>query len=562
MQIAYDPHNQKVLTRASSEPFSSPRWFALKRAAEELSLSDGFERLIGLGRTPLTLFPHQERAVKRVLSEMRGRAILADEVGLGKTIEAGVILKEYLVRRLVERALILVPATLVEQWRAELYERLALAFSVGRRPDDFASKPLLIASIDTAKREANRAVIQARPWEMVIVDEAHRLKSRTTINWRFVNGIQKRYLLLLTATPIQNDLREIYNLVTLVKPGQLKTFAHFKRYYMLDRHQPKNAANLREALREVMVRTSRRETTIPFARRHVRSVALTPTGPEEEFYREMLRALRAAFAQTPKERRNLLPLILVLREATSHPTAALASLRVMRERKSIAIARETVQHLQRLAGRFTPAKLRFLCASLTPGAERAIVFTEFRATQTALYRALRSTGLHALPFHGGLKEAEKERVIDDFRQQGGILLSTQAGGEGRNLQFCRRVINYDLPWNPMRVEQRIGRVHRIGQREDVEVVNMVTAGTIEEYVLDLLEKKIDMFERVIGEIDAILTGMDGTLDERVARVALESPDDEAMKQGFLALGEELTSARAAYERSRGESAKWLDGKPE
>ncbi len=256
MEIWYHPENREVLSRLATAAFDAKEWFDLKTAAERLSLLDGFDRLLSLETLDIQLFQHQEQAVRKVLQEMRGRAILADEVGLGKTIEAGVILKEYVLRGLVQRVLILVPASLVGQWRSELKEKLDLDFSVARTPRDFEAAKI-VASIDTAKRPVHREIIQRTPWDLVIVDEAHRLRNSRTLNWKFVNGIQKKYLLLLTATPIQNDLRELYNLVTLLKPGQLKTFTQFKRAYMLDKHSPKNTYRLREALKEVLVRTSR-----------------------------------------------------------------------------------------------------------------------------------------------------------------------------------------------------------------------------------------------------------------------------------------------------------------
>src|SRR5690606_27130903 len=176
----------------------------------------------------------------------------------------------------------------------------------------------LIASIDRAKREPFREIITRARWDLLIVDEAHRLKNRSTLNWKFVNGIQKKYLLLLTATPVQNDLRELYNLITLLKPGQLKTYSEFKRFYMLDKRSPKNTRELREALREVMVRTGRRESLIPFPPRRVESASI-PLGPaEQDFYDEVLAVLRRAYQSAPRRERNLLPLMLVLREVCSH----------------------------------------------------------------------------------------------------------------------------------------------------------------------------------------------------------------------------------------------------
>lgn len=549
MEISYHPENQNVLRRLASSSFDTKEWFDLKTAAERLSLLDGFDRLVSLETLDVELFHHQEQAVRKVLQEMRGRAVLADEVGLGKTIEAGVILKEYALRGLVHRVLILVPASLVSQWRAELKEKLDLDFAVARTPRDFERTVKIVASIDTAKRPGNREIIQSAPWDMVIVDEAHRLRNSRTLNWKFVNGIQKKYLLLLTATPVQNDLRELYNLITLLKPGQLKTYTQFKRVYMLDRHSPKNTYQLREALKEVMVRTSRQETLIPFPRRRITSVAVAMESLERHCYDEILALLRTVYRAMPKEKKNLLPLILVLRQTASHPRIACATLEGMNRRGTLpALSQEALTRLGCYAASFRPAKLSLLLEQLRKEREPCIVFTEFRASQREIAKALSEAGFPVHTFHGGMTSSEKEQVIQEFRSMGGILVSTQAGGEGHNLQFCRRIINYDLPWNPMRIEQRIGRVHRLGQEQDVEITNLVTEKTIDAYVLYLLDKKLGMFQKVIGEVDAILANVPTSFEERLAHAALASGSDHEMNARIEAFGKEIERAYTAYER--------------
>lgn len=539
------------MRQLSRGAFDSKEWFELKSAAERLSLIDGFDRLVSLESLGIQLFRHQEEAVLKVLREMRGRAVLADEVGLGKTIEAGVILKEYVLRSLVRRVLILVPASLVSQWRTELQEKLALDFTVARTPSDFQRAHRVIASLDTAKRPANREAVQQIPWDMVIVDEAHRLKNNRTLNWKFVNDVQKKYLLLLTATPVQNDLRELYNLITLLKPGQLKTFTQFKRTYMLDRHSPKNTYRLREALREVMVRTNRRETLIPFPRRNVVSVAVPMAEMERRYYHETLALLRRAYQAMPKDRKNLLPLLLVLRECCSHPRAALATLEGMSRRGTIqGLSPQVLDGLRSCARDLVPAKLEAIIRQVKQWQDDCVVFTEFRGSQRELANALEQAGVRVHVFHGGLSPAEKEQVIQRFRARGGVLISTEAGSEGRNLQFCRRVINYDLPWNPMRVEQRIGRVHRLGQDRQVVILNLVTEDTVDAYVLYLLEKKLDMFHKVIGEVDAILASLETSFEERVGRAVLESGSPEELAGRMEALGREIERAQVGYEQVR------------
>src|SRR5690625_4512991 len=138
---------------------------------------------------------------------------------------------------------------------------------------------------------------------------------------------------------------------------------------------------------------------------------------------------------------------------------------------------------------------------------KMIVFTKFASTQRYLSDYLKERGFKVAEFHGGLRRKEKEEQVTYFREQADVLVSTEIGGEGRNLQFCNGMINYDLPWNPMAIEQRIGRIHRIGQEKDVFVYNLVAKDTIEYYILDLLDRKINMFELVVGEVDAILGDM-------------------------------------------------------
>src|SRR3989449_7822819 len=241
LSLQFDESDADLLARAFRSPGDGPQAWRLNGEAHRMSLVDGFDRLLawpslrGVGR-----YPHQERTCVRVLREMHGRAILADEVGLGKTIEAGLLLKEYAIRGLVHRALILTPASLTGQWREEMESKFELPFAVLRSVGDWERRPLLIASIDTAKRDPHRALAQRTLWDLVIVDEAHRLKNRLSVNWRFVAGLSKKYMLLLTATPVQNDMDELFNLVTLLKPGQLHTYDRFLERYVAspDRRGP------------------------------------------------------------------------------------------------------------------------------------------------------------------------------------------------------------------------------------------------------------------------------------------------------------------------------------
>ena len=170
-----------------------------------------------------------------------------------------------------------------------------------------------------------------------------------------------------------------------------------------------------------------------------------------------------------------------------------------------------------------------------------IVFTKYRATQEALTAFLRQNGFETAEFHGSMRRAEKEEQIRRFRDGARLLVSTETGGEGRNLQFCHGMINFDLPWNPMAIEQRIGRIHRIGQERDVYVYNLCSNDTVEHYILRILDQKINMFELVVGEMDMILGDLDETSDfsDTVMDLWIRSVTGEQMEHEMDALGERL-----------------------
>jgi len=194
------------------------------------------------------------------------------------------------------------------------------------------------------------------------------------------------------------------------------------------------------------------------------------------------------------------------------------------------------------------AKSLALLGLLRSWSDKLLIFTRFRATQEHLARLLREAGEPCALYHGGLRRQEKEEVVRTFEGPCRILISTEAGGEGRNLQFAHGLVNYDLPWNPMRIEQRIGRLSRVGQTRDVYVFNLVAPGTIEETLLEILDAKINMFELVIGEIDMILGQLitDQDFEEVVTDLWLASEDRDAFRLKMEFLGEQLLRAKHAY----------------
>jgi len=195
------------------------------------------------------------------------------------------------------------------------------------------------------------------------------------------------------------------------------------------------------------------------------------------------------------------------------------------------------------------AKMNALLRTISRIEDKIIIFTKYLATLRYIEESLKIAGFSSVIYHGGLRSYEKEEVIKRFREEAQVLISTEAGGEGRNLQFCNILVNYDLPWNPMRIEQRIGRLSRIGQERDVYIFNLSAKGTIEDYILDVLDSKINMFELVVGEVDMIL----GRLEEErpfediVMEILATSPTEEDFKRRMDELGERLLSMKQDYE---------------
>jgi len=263
----------------------------LRAAAEGWAGWAGTDRLISLeSLRGVERFAHQIRACDKVMRDLNGRAILADEVGLGKTVEAGIVLKEYVLRGAVRTALVLVPASLCEQWRAELWEKFELDFVVSRGPaGQWGRHPLVISSLETARHERHRRRVRGANYDVVVVDEAHRLRNHLTLGWKFINDLNPRYLLLLTATPVQNDMRELYNLATLVRPGTVGTFSQFRRDFLTghDKRTPRNTPRLRALLESVMIRSRRADTDLVFAPRKVETQWVVQTAEERRLYHEV-----------------------------------------------------------------------------------------------------------------------------------------------------------------------------------------------------------------------------------------------------------------------------------
>jgi SNF2 family DNA or RNA helicase len=559
------PLDARTLTPLLSHPSGTVADVAHTLRAHALAAAEQFEELLAFASLR-GVEPHayQLETVRRVLRQHRGRALLADEVGLGKTVEALMVLREYQLRGMVRRVLVLVPPALVLQWKGELAAKAGLEahastdLSSSAPPEDFWRREgVLISSLALARSARHAPLVQAQPWDLVIVDEAHHLKNRRTLAWKLVDGLKSRFLLLLTATPVENDLEEVYNLVTLLRPGQLATPADFRRQYVdaKDPTSPRNREKLRRLLSEVLIRNTRARCGLKLPPRYVTTVAVEPLEGERALYAEVLGFLR----RHAGEARTRLSASTLLLEAGSSPHAVRGTLHRQRERRLAEPGERSpllVRELERLGGLAEAvresAKARSLVDILRAHREQVLVFSRYRETLGYVERVLEEAGVPREVVHGGMSQQQKHEALARFRAGAPVLLATDVGSEGHNLQSCHVLVNFDLPWNPMVIEQRIGRLHRFGQTEEVRVYNLCARGTAEDRVLDVLDRRIHLFELVVGEMDMVLGNLadERDLEERILALYAESRGEEEVARGFDAIAEELARARGQYERTR------------
>lgn len=563
VRMAFDPRDLLAIRSAAHRATRAE--FDLALQAARLSNHAGFDRLICLPLVrDMDLLEYQVRTAKTVLQRFHGHALLCDEVGLGKTIEAGLVFAELHTRGLVRSALVLVPPSLIEQWQGEMRRKFSLELVSHDDPlfrahgaaawNDF---DLVIASMHTAKREPHRSAITARHWDLVIVDEAHHLRNRQTQLWRFASALQSQFTLLLTATPVQNNLEELFNLVTLLEPGLLRTARQFQKAFVdrRDKLMPRNLDELHRLLAEVMVRNRRSTVGLQFTRRWAHTERLTPSPSEQQLYLSIAEFVRqhlsGASGKGHLTRMALMALQMALGSSSQAASGTLA--RLAETPNLPAAERNLLLGLVEQACSLTEsAKADRLLRLLEEYSDKIVVFTQFRATQDMLASRLQAAGHDVALFHGGLTRLAKEAAVARFRGPARILLATDAGSEGRNLQFAHAICNYDLPWNPMRIEQRIGRLSRIGQTKDVQVYNLVAAGTLEAAVLHLLEAKLNLFELVIGEIDMILGNLEEEreFEDLIGDLWGASADLEDFRRRMEDLGERLLTAKESYLQQR------------
>jgi ERCC4-related helicase len=631
-------------------PFHASYWAHSLLLAHPRDTIDGLSRSIGNSRVDLN--PHQIDAALFALRSPYSRGtLLADEVGLGKTIEAGLILSQKWAERR-RRILLVVPATLRKQWQSELESKFFLPSVIleSKSFNDLLKRgeqnPLLqddrIVICSYQFVYAKRELIRQVSWDLAVVDEAHRLRSiykGTKTTQAIVASIQSARKLLLTATPLQNSLLELYGLVSILDPDLFGSQEAFQLQYMNAEDPETRDAALRDRIRHVCKRTLRRQVLeyIRFTERFTHTADFVPSPAEEQLYDEVSAYLqRDTLVALPNARRKLITLI--LRKLLASSTAAIAAtLEKFVQRLSAtgrhdqgsvddAVAedfetlsdteeewddvaevppdptsddslRSELADLQRFvrlarsvesdskATKLVEAlPVAFSLAEAKSAPRKAVVFTESRKTQEYLFRLLSDHGYEhqVVLMNGsnnddvskriyrewrarhdhrwdqvtsGSKSADmKAAIVEEFRDRGTILLATESAAEGVNLQFCSIVVNYDLPWNPQRIEQRIGRCHRYGQKCDVLVVNFLNRrNAADQRVFELLSEKFQLFEGVFGASDEVLgvveSGVD--LEKSIAAIYQDCRTQEQIQSAFDALQRRLDDQiRAGMEKAR------------
>jgi SNF2 family DNA or RNA helicase len=533
-------------------PLTHLRGFFLRERAALWWVSNQSDDLLCLPHCRVERLEYQIRAALRVLGPLRGRALLSDEVGLGKTIEAGLVIKELLTRGMVKRFLVLTVPSLVDQWEEELADKFGLAAATtnqaGARGDAqkfWRDNPGIVASLHTLKQPAHLDIARQVHWDILVVDEAHYLRNRESQAWQAVNALPRQFLLLLTATPVQNSLEELYNLVTLLQPGQLPSPKEFRARFLDPKRprQPREPEELRRLLGQVMIRNTRANAGVNLPPRRAETVLFEPEEGGRAFWERWDGELRARLSQLNSSQSSLWGRLL-LQTAGSSPAAWRAALEKFPDRGAARAWRDQAP----LEGSW-----RRKCELIPPlarGEGGAVVFTQFLETQAALADFLRGGGVETFVINGATPAPERQPITEEFHQRGGALLLTHSGTEGRNLQFSHRLVNFDLPWNPMEIEQRIGRLHRLGQQHPVHICNFVQAGTLQEHLLQVLQEKLNLFELVVGEAGLVL-GERFSSDEFAEEVFRRWRESEGrVAEAMAGLGEELAAARAAYGESK------------
>ncbi|MDQ3045680.1 MAG: DEAD/DEAH box helicase, partial [Chloroflexota bacterium] len=578
-----------------------------------LAAPDSLDKLASaVASAQVDVNPHQvDAALFAFRSPLAKGALLADEVGLGKTIEAGLVLAQHWAER-KRRLLVIVPASLRKQWHQELTEKFFLpcvileakSYNQALRADHHqpfqAHEAVVICSYQFVRSKADD--VAATAWDLVVIDEAHRLRNvyqpSSVIANTIKNALRERPKLLLTATPLQNSLLELYGLISVIDEHAFGDVQSFREQFMLPGKTVAFDA-LKARLRPLCTRTLRRQVRgyVSFTNRLPLVEEFTPAEAEVALYDLVSEYLRRPDLQAlPAGQRSLMTLVLrkLLASSTFAIAGALTTISTRLQQslendrpagpldQSLAADYEALDETSDEWGEEPPAPTRSpaeraaiqaeiadlnafadlalsikhnakgdaLLKALRIGMEKAvglgaapkaIVFTESRRTQDYLLQLLSespwkegivlfngsnadpaSRALYAawLETHKGSDRVTGSRsadmrsaLVDYFREEGEIMIATEAAAEGINLQFCSLVVNYDLPWNPQRIEQRIGRCHRYGQKHDVVVVNFLNReNEADQRVYTLLAEKFKLFEGVFGASDEVLGALEAGVD--------------------------------------------------
>lgn len=586
------------------------------------------------------LNPHQvDAAMFALKSPLSNGALLADEVGLGKTIEAGLVLAQFWAERR-RRILLIVPASLRTQWRAELSDKFYIESSIlestsynkarkaGKLNPFEINNQVVICSFNFAA--SKEMELRNVPWDLVIIDEAHRLRNVYKPNNVIANKLRKalegRKKLLLTATPLQNNLMELYGLVSIIDDQVFGGAKTFRDMYVAAGSEATSNALLKKRLQPVCKRTLRKQVTeyIRYTNRLPILQEYEPNKDEELLYNSISSYLQSEHLYAlPKGQRTLITLVLrkLLASSSFAIAGTLASLISRLEAQLQGIEQELnmqdydtfeelsdenegsngedaidleanrdginrelaqLQEYADIANRIqVNAKGDNLILALQKGFERisalggarkAVIFTESRRTQEYLLNLLNNNGYEgqivflngsnndAISKHiyeawkkrhqddgqdSGSRQADiKAAMVEEFRDRASILIGTEAAAEGINLQFCSLVVNYDLPWNPQRIEQRIGRCHRYGQQNDVVVINFLNnKNAADRRVYELLSEKFNLFDGLFGSSDEVLGSIESGMDfeKRIADIYQQCKTTEEIQEKFDTLQAELSS---------------------
>ena len=601
-ELRAQPPRQGPLEQLASGRWGAAEDFQLRAEAVKLDLERRADALGALFASRVYVKPHQVSIAHQVLSAPQPRFVLADEVGLGKTIEAGLVLSAMLHAGLVKRCLVVAPSHLTVQWLAELFHKFNLLFTLmdpDRAHDDreaalasdfdlsagagdegdtpWARHPLVITSLEWLSRSKEEAEEAAEAsWDLVIIDEAHHLRGERAYEVASALATRTFGLLLLTATPLQLDPAEYHALLRLVDPapaatedelrarlarqGDLSTLVRellagdgsaAGKIVKLFPDDPELANLHGEGLLKHLSESyglsarllrNRRAVVGGFTPRVLRKIDVELTAEEKALERDVRSAL-ATETRLPSGA----VLASLLRRLGSSPPALAAGLRTAGLEDLAARATE----LATLHDSKLEAFRGLLFGEIA--AEKVLVFAESRETIDYLRASLArgsggSSGIEALAYAGDLSPAERDKLVARFRDPDGprVLLCTELGGEGRNFQHCHVLVNYDLAWSPAAIEQRIGRIDRIGQSREVRIYAFRPIGTLAARVLEVLDAGVGVFTEPVGGLDPVLERVESEL----AALGMGASDSEAeWNQVTAAIFARVSAARAEVARA-------------